>query len=229
MQPLIYCNWKTYILSENDAVALATILKQINDVTIAVFPSALHISSVGRLLADSSVILGAQDISRNSSKPHTGRVSGEQLTAIGVTHALVGHIETRNNGVTDAMVVEKVRHAHETGITPVLCVNDSDGHDVVKQVTDALHGTSAPSVIAYEPADRVGADAALDPATIHTVSDAIRGALSDSAPDTPILYGGAVDEATARSIIEEGGVDGLLIGRASVHKESIKNICASIC
>ena len=232
MPPLIYCNWKTYLSSENDAIALAAVMRRITGASIALFPSAIHIARVAETLRDSPILLGAQDISRSGDKPSTGRMSGDQLADAGVRCVLVGHIETRMNGVTDAMVAEKTRHASESGITPVLCVNDGDGRDVAEQVAGAMRacGGAMQCVVAYEPADHVGTDNACDPSRIRAARDRIRGATNRISPNIhiPVLYGGSVDPTNAKHLISSGGVDGLLVGRASVDRKSIRAICTAL-
>lgn len=230
MQPYLFCNWKTYLSSEEQAAHLAAAMKQMQGCTLALFPSMLHIPRVLSVTEGSDISVGAQDISRNSKNPHTGRTSGEQLRSVGVTHALIGHIETRNSGVTDAMVIEKVRHAHESGILPVLCVSDTDGRDPEKEITRALGTLTNPrAVVVYEPSDHVGADRACDEARIAATCGIIRAALSTIAPQSPILYGGAVDETNAKTILTNGSVDGLLVGRASVEREAILSLHKAIC
>ncbi|MDE0243663.1 MAG: triose-phosphate isomerase [Candidatus Kaiserbacteria bacterium] len=230
MQPHLFCNWKTYLPSEEQAAQIAAAMKQTTGVTVALFPSMLHIPRVASVIEGSGILLGAQDISRNSTAPHTGRASGEQLTSIGVTHVLVGHVETRNSGVTNAMVVEKVRHAHESNLVPVLCVSDTDGRDPMQEVSRALDSLTHPqAVIVYEPSDHVGTDRACNEEHIAAVCDQIRSVLQSIAPETPVLYGGSVNEANAKQIMTNGSVDGFLIGRASIDQKEILALSKSLC
>jgi triosephosphate isomerase len=86
--------------------------------------------------------------------------------------------------------------------------------------------------IAYEPVWAIGGSVAATPHEVFEVVIALRRALAslvgiDHAKKVHVLYGGTVAKENARTFIDEGGVDGLLIGRASQEAGSFFEIIAS--
>ena len=232
MRSLIVYNWKTYITSEEGAVALASSLRT-HRAGAVVCPSAVHIPAVRDALSDESVYIGAQDISVSADMPETGSQSGEQLRALGVRYVIVGHAETRRNGVTNAAVARKAAHALQSDIVPVICV--SEGGDDEERTGDAVVGQmeeivreipeSSAAVVAYEPTRHIGADRALETETIRAVVTRLREVLAPRT-DIPVLYGGAADPSNAEDIVRNGGVDGFLLGRAGVDAQSADAVAA---
>ena len=232
MRSVLIHNWKTYIPSEDAAVALAAALHAPTDTLLVVCPSAVHIPVIREHLAGKGMYLGAQDFSVSRETPQTGRLSGDQLTDMGVQYVIVGHAETRANGVINAMVVEKVKHATATGITPIICISEqkkdepSIGDEVVGQLQEIVEKTDSieQSIIAYEPTAHIGAENALDTRAIGVITARLRGVLKKDS--IPILYGGSVDADNAVDIMKNGGVNGFLLGRASVKADTANAITA---
>ena len=242
MKPFLIYNWKTYITSADDAVALAGSLEGSDTVEVVLCPSALHIPVVAEVIRGSgtALSLGAQDISIAPDAPQTGALSGEQLAAAGVSYSIVGHAETRAAGTTDAMVADKAHHALASGLTPVVCLsgrhNDDDGDaDVLRQLEsvlqrcgDVLQGGTGRIVVVYEPTAHIGAKDALAPEKIKQVVTVLRSVLQQHAVQgAPVMYGGSVHTANVKRIIEVGGADGFLLGRSGVDADAANAILHS--
>ena len=232
MNPYLICNWKTYLISEREAVSLAEKLAEPSGVTAAVCPSSLHLGAVSGILEKKNIAAGAQDIGVSAEAPQTGRLSGGQIRAAGGRYVLVGHAETRRNGVTNAMVAEKAHHAHSAHLVPVICLSGSGGgmseedeaaaqlEELLTESFDAVkHG-----ILAYEPSDRIGAEEALPAKHIRRIALRLREAAGDHGAAVPVLYGGSVNADTASDCVVRGGVDGLLLGRAGTDAESVNTI-----
>ncbi len=183
------------------------------------------------------VSLGAQDVFWANSARATGEVSPEMLKDLGVSFVLVGHSERRALGETDEIVSKKLTAVLTEGLTPILCIGekerDADARyfDIVKnQLKSSLAGIQrrflSGLVIAYEPLWAIGKSArdAMKPRDICETSIFIRKVLTDvydaeTAQTPAILYGGSVEPENTRAIFSEGGVNGLLVGHASLGKE----------
>ena len=182
MRSLIVYNWKTYIPSEDRAVVLAESLRT-HRADSVVCPSAAHIPAVRDVLREKDIHIGAQDISVSAESPQTGSHSGEQLRNLGAAYVIVGHAETRENGVTNTMVARKTVHALHAGIVPVVCVSERHDHEqrqgdeVTAQLTEILNTVPESSrfVVAYEPTRHIGADDALETESISAVAGRFAG------------------------------------------------------
>jgi triosephosphate isomerase len=183
------------------------------------------------------VSVGAQDVFWANSARATGEVSPEQLADLGVSFVIVGHSERRALGETDEVVSKKLTVALADGLTPILCVGererDADGRylEALKtQLTASLSGTNRSQlrnvVIAYEPLWAIGKSArdAMNPRVVRETEIFIRKILADhfgvgEAREPRILYGGSAEEGNTAAILSEGGVEGLLVGHASLDAE----------
>jgi triosephosphate isomerase (TIM) len=123
------------------------------------------------------------------------------------------------------------------GLTVVLCVGEHERHpdgshfqEVANQISRALSGLPAIGrklIIAYEPVWAIGKTAAeaMQGEELEEVAIFIRKILSETlgreaVAKVPILYGGSVEPANAHALIEQGGVQGLLVGHASANLDS---------
>ena len=240
MKPVLVYNWKTYINSTDDAVALATALEDSNSADVVVCPSALHTLTVAKAIHKKNISLGIQDISTTADNPRTGNISGTQASDAGATHAIVGHAETRAAGITNTMVAEKVSHALLSNLIPILCLSEQDNsehkndREIVQQLEEVLQQNKEclqkPKnrqciIIAYEPTQHIGAQDALAPEKVKHVVEMVRETAQQyELQDTPIIYGGAVSPENAEGIIEIADVNGFLLGRASTNANTANTI-----
>lgn len=203
-------------------------------IDVVVFPPFPYLQSVGALLSASTIALGAQDLSSEANGARTGEVSAEMLRDLGVRWVLVGHSERRHRlGESDALVAEKLAMALESGLSVVLCVGETlaqreagEAHAVVaKQLGSAFHRLSAESVgeivIAYEPVWAIGTGVAATAGDAREAHHEIRSFLtsrydSELASGVRIVYGGSLVPGNAKTIFAEPGVDGGLVGGASL-------------
>lgn len=135
----------------------------------------------------SGVSTGAQTVSENTPGAFTGEVDGQLLKDLGATYVLVGHSERRSiYNESNETVAEKFARAQEVGLTPILCVGESESEQengqteqVVAAQIDAVIeklGVAAlkDSVIAYEPVWAIGTGKTASPEQAQTVHKFIR-------------------------------------------------------
>lgn len=241
---LIVANWKAYIEDVGKARKLFALSKRLARATgfdIVLAPNApfLGALAVGN---KSLVAFSAQDISATTGGAKTGEATAGAYAAAGATYAIVGHSERRALGDTDAVVAEKLARAFAHGLIPILCVGererDGDGRYLAylrEELTVALATLTlkerAKVVIAYEPVWAIGKTAAdaVSPSTLAEMALYIRKVLSEFLPGkapfrSRVLYGGSVEPENIRALASGSGVDGFLIGHASVVPDTFASL-----
>ena len=233
---LIVANWKAYVEEFAKAKKLFAVSKRIAKVTSNAIVLAPPAPILGALATrnKSKVAFAAQDVSTTIGGASTGEVTAQAYIAVGATYAIIGHSERRAAGDTDAVVAEKLAHALAQGLTPILCIGeherDGDGRYlgiVREELTIAIESLApkerAKVIIAYEPLWAIGKDAehAIGQNDLTEMVLYIRKVLAELLPGkssgrTLVLYGGSVEPSNVRDLAAGSGVDGFLIGHASV-------------
>ncbi len=239
----IVANWKNYVKNEKN---VGEIIKGIVrpskcDTKVIVCPSFVHIKHAIKEIGRKNILLGVQDIDIDFGYPITGNVTADMLSDK-VSYSIVGHSETRKEGVTDAQISEKVKALVENNISPIICIGEINFRDrfseLQAQVEWALslieEDRIKDIIFAYEPVSYIGQEEALDPRDIHQAVLYVRGIVRDIFSDKtifsfPILYGGSVNKINAPRILESGNVDGFLLGRAGVDIVALNEIIDATC
>ncbi|HEX3863784.1 MAG TPA: triose-phosphate isomerase [Stellaceae bacterium] len=237
---LIAGNWKMNGLRQ-DGVALARGIAEqaraLHGCDLLVCPPATLLAAVGEVLAGSGVALGGQDCHAKASGAFTGSISAEMLKDAGCSHGLVGHSERRHGlGESDADVHEKTAALWRVGLVAIVCVGETRAEREAGRAVEIVAGQLAGSVpagatadrlvIAYEPVWAIGTGLTPTLADIAEIHNAIRG---HTPTGTRILYGGSVNPKNASEILAIDGVDGALIGGASLQTADfcgIAELCA---
>ena len=233
MRQLIAGNWKMNML-RGPATELATAVgagAQGLACDVLVCPPFTVIEPVARALAGSAVAVGGQDCHTAKSGAHTGDVSGAMLRDAGASWVILGHSERRqNHGETDELIREKVLAAIAAGLTPIVCVGETEDQRAGGQETEVVGWQIAGSlpkpfggVVAYEPVWAIGTGKTATEADVATMHGFIREELvrqfGDAGQDIRILYGGSMRAANAASLLAVPHVGGGLIGGASLKAE----------
>lgn len=241
--PVLVGNWKMN-LDLDGAVALARATAGIADETAGAVVTGVavpfpYLHAVHDAAAGSTLLVGAQDVSRHEPGAHTGDVAAGMLTPW-CGFAIVGHSERRQgHGETDEAIREKLARLHAAGMTALLCVGETAaqreaGHafDVVTgQVDTALRDLANPNalIIAYEPVWAIGTGKTATPQQAQEVHAFIRGLFAphdaDLAENLVILYGGSVKGGNAAELFGMPDIDGGLIGGASLNADEFMAIC----
>lgn len=233
---LVIANWKAYVEDIGKAKRLAATSKALARATRNAIVLAPPTPLVGVLAPGnrSSVAFAAQDISATTGGAETGEATAQAYASLGVAYALVGHSERRAKGDTNALVAEKLAHALAHGLTPVLCIGERarDGEGqylsfIREELASALRPLATKDrtrvIIAYEPLWAIGKTAA-DAIPSDNLAEMvlyIRKVLAELLPGKSssrslVLYGGSVEPENARNLAADSGIDGFLVGHASV-------------
>ena len=166
MRQLIAGNWKMNCLGA-EAVALAKdVAAGVGDIQadLLVCPVSLHVAAVAQALKGSKVAVGGQDCHQEAKGAHTGDIAAAMLADAGAAWVILGHSERRqNHGETDELVREKCLAAVAAGLTPIVCVGETEEQRVGGQETEVVGWQIAGSlpkpfngVVAYEPLWAIG-------------------------------------------------------------------------
>jgi triosephosphate isomerase len=241
--PIFIANWKMNLgLTESVDLAsqVAPELTKLS-VTSIICPAYPALTAVHQVLqAYPGIGLGAQNMHSEDKGAFTGEVSGATLKEIGCSHAIIGHSERRQyfNETNDA-VRAKVKAAVRNNLIPILCVgetiaqrnNGSGPVTIREQLMTALEGVELSSLlIAYEPVWAIGTGHADTPEDVGQVRDLILEVIKNFSPSTAvsILYGGSVNSGDVTSFTEASGMNGVLVGTASLTGSEVIAICRAL-
>ncbi len=185
------------------------------------------------------VKLGAQNVFWKYRGAYTGEISPKMLKNLGVQYVIIGHSERRRwLNETDEMIGKKVKAALDLGLKVVLAVGEFKKNEpkslIINQTKKALSDVSRNRIknllIAYEPVWAIGTGLSDTPQNAARSAEIIRQVVAQKfgkpiAKKLPILYGGSVTSKNAAKFINYEGIDGVLVGGASLKpKEFLKII-----
>lgn len=220
---------------------LVDLIEPRKNVDVVLAPSLLALQSISLQAHMHHFKLAAQNFYWRDSGAFTGEVSANQLRGL-VQYALVGHSERRHIFLEhDRDIRNKVQAAYRHGIIPVLCVGETAIERTMGETTDVLHDqligglsniTSDDAdtlVIAYEPVWAIGTGNHAKPVDVESAAKAIRSQVkhlfgAETAKKIRILYGGSVTVENAGSFLDIEGIDGLLVGSASLDARAFASI-----
>lgn len=195
-------------------------------------PPACFIAQANWAARQSKILVGAQDCGAvEEDSARTGEVSAAMLADAGAKYVIVGHSERRSqHGESDGLVRRKAGAARAAGLIPIVCVGETQsereggeaGKVVAAQVAASIPEAGGDFVVAYEPVWAIGGSRTPSVAEIAEIHAIIRDTLNlalkgaENAETVRILYGGSVNPANAGEIFAVEGVDGALVGRASL-------------
>jgi triosephosphate isomerase len=234
MRPLIAGNWKMNGLSSSvrEVEKLIGLLSGSvpDDRDILICPPATLIGLFATEFSDEGFAIGGQDCHAKASGAHTGDISAEMLADAGAAFVIVGHSERRaDHGETDQTVRAKAEAAQRAGLTPIICVGETEAQRKSgreKEIVEAQLAGSIPQgegdyVIAYEPVWAIGTGLTPTTKDIAGMHAFIRARVRDG---VRILYGGSVKPSNAEEILSIANVHGALVGGASLKAEDFAAI-----
>ncbi len=247
---LIAGNWKMNLdIRQSEALAkrLRDYCESHNEANadVLICPTFVSLSVCSSVLKGSSVSLGAQNLYSADSGAFTGEISADMLLSAGCSYVIIGHSERRKYfGETNQSVNVKILKAIEKDLKPIMCVGETlqEREDeifeaiVSEQVEEGLNGVDPEKLnelsIAYEPVWAIGTGMNATPAQASQMHQFIRGTVGKMFPgfnagSLRILYGGSVNSSNAKELLTAKGIDGALVGGASLKAEEFSAIISA--
>ncbi|NQY49501.1 MAG: triose-phosphate isomerase [Colwellia sp.] len=249
-QAIVAANWKM----NGDSALVDTMVSGLADVKLSshvdvvICPSFLYLSELAQKIKaanlNEAIHVGSQNVSEHESGAFTGEISTAMLQNLAISYVIVGHSERRSfYKETSTQVAKKVHAALNAGLTPILCIGESEAERATGETETVLSAQIQPVideigiekfndvVIAYEPVWAIGTGKTASSAMAQETHQFIRQFLAQQneqvAAKIPLLYGGSVNAANCEELFAQADIDGGLIGGASLKAEQFKIICSA--
>jgi triosephosphate isomerase (TIM) len=242
--PFIAGNWKmnkTVAEAEAFIQALLPQVGAVDDVEVVICPPFTALQAMVDSARGSSVQVYAQNMHEADSGAFTGDVSAPMLTEIDVQGVILGHSERREYfNETDRALQLKVPKALEVGLTPILCVGETEDerergdterklrHQVQEGLEKVPKERLTEVVVAYEPIWAIGTGKVATPDQAQEAVGFVRALVEDqdkaAGQAVRILYGGSLKPDNAQDLLGLPDVDGALVGGASLEADSFAAI-----
>lgn len=244
-RPLIAGNWKMYKTPQEAADTAKQLVEQVRevaDVDIMIAPPFTALESVSRVIKNSPVALGAQNLYWEDEGAYTGEISAPMLKSAGCQYAIIGHSERRQYfGETDKTVNQKIQAAIQVGLKPVFCIGETEQEREAEQTLSVLDKQVRKGlerlvpeqldtlIIAYEPVWAIGTGKTATEDQAQEVHQFIRSLIeksfgNDLSKSIRILYGGSVKPDNILNLMAMPDIDGALVGGASLSADSFSRI-----
>ncbi|MFM9862651.1 MAG: triose-phosphate isomerase [Micropepsaceae bacterium] len=231
---LIAGNWKMngLLAAKAEVAALAQGLKNHPAMPeVLVCPPATLLRALIETVAGTAIRLGGQGCHPNASGAHTGDISAEMLKDAGATYVIAGHSERRtDHRETSIEVAAQASATWRAGLSAIICIGESDAERASGRMEAVLASQIEGSIpasantentaVAYEPIWAIGTGKTASLSDIEEAHAFIRSRivakLGPSGAAIRLLYGGSVKPSNAKEILHAKGVDGVLVGGASL-------------
>jgi len=243
---IVAANWKMNGSSElvSEMAGELKNLKLADNVDVVVCPSFPYLSAFKVIESCKHVHLGSQNVNEHDEGAFTGEVSTSMLKEFAVKFVIVGHSERRTlYKETSTQIAHKVKTVLNAGLTPILCIGESEAERIAEQTNTVLSAQLQPVideigienfaevVVAYEPVWAIGTGKTASAEMAQETHQFIRQFLADVnesvANKVPLLYGGSVNAANCEELFAQTDIDGGLIGGASLKVDEFKIICST--
>lgn len=247
MKTFVVGNWKMNFTVGEASIYLHKLQKRIRPlrgVEIAIVPSFVALQPLSLQLDRKKIKLGAQNCYAKDFGAYTGETAIAQLRGL-VDYCIVGHSERRYVfGEDDKMIKDKVAACLRNNITPILCIGETESERTFGETKDVLRdqlfgGLSdvakedlSKVIIAYEPVWAISSNKGARPATpddiaesVNIIREQLRDLYGKSVEENiPLLFGGSVNPSNAGAYLTIPGINGLLIGGASLIADQFVDI-----
>ncbi|MEA3500978.1 MAG: triose-phosphate isomerase [Candidatus Marinimicrobia bacterium] len=238
-------NWKmNHTISETVEFCRQFRVKGLKNISsdIVLFPPSISIQSMIKTLENTPVKIGGQNMHKESNGAFTGEISSEMFVDSGCDYILIGHSERRQYfNETDKLVNEKLKKALKTKLQPVVCIGEKleereagkTEEIILEQLKNGLKDITEADmqnvIIAYEPIWAIGTGLTAKPEQAQEIHALIRNTIKNDfsehlGKNLRILYGGSAKVKSAKSLLSEKDIDGLLIGGASLKVDDFYEI-----
>ena len=247
-QKLVAANWKMHLSVHEASLLLNRLDKKIQphrDVEIVIAPNYLCLQPLSKEIDRRKFRLASQDGYFVDEGSYTGAVSFSQLRGL-VHYSIIGHSERRRYFNESLEVVrDKVAAAVRNNIVPILCVGETKEERNQKETKQVLHDQVVTAlsnltsedvenlVMAYEPVWAIGGSTPAKPDTIEKAVEWIRYQIRELygkkvEESVRVLYGGSDEPEFVKGIMAIPGVDGMLVGHASLNYIQFSDMVESV-
>jgi triosephosphate isomerase (TIM) len=247
-QKILIANWKMHHHRKTAQEFLDQVVPSLDDfsnIDLAIAPPAPMLDFVGRHLPK-KVALASQNVFYAESGAFTGEYSASQIKELGVKYCIVGHSERRNLFFeTDQDVFKKIEACMRAHIIPIVCIGESAAiyeqnltEQKIKEqlkfiVNSRKNYLEHELIIAYEPIWAIGTGKRAERHDIEKIHHLIRENIYETlgksvANSQRIIYGGSVTTENIEEIAFLPGVDGVLVGGASLQAASFLSMVKAL-
>jgi len=231
---LLVGNWKMNLgptQARSFAEALLSGIQSVTRTDVWIAPPAISLCHAADVLSGSPIVLGGQNVHWATNGAFTGETSPAFLREAGARFSLVGHSERRIYfGETSDTVAQRTKAALNEGLTPIVCIGETEGERVSGKTERVLEEQLAPVfeqvsnddsarvVLAYEPVWAIGTGRVASLSEIQSTHAFILALWASRGyqHEGVVLYGGSVNPQNFGSILALKEVDGALVGGASI-------------
>lgn len=209
MKKLIFANWKCFKTVHEAREWVVEVGPQLNEsdpFTVIVCPPYVYLNEIGEMIKNGEYLLelGSQSVSGYEDGAYTGEVSAKMLASIGVKWALIGHSERRLIfHEKNEEIATKVQKCRANEIEPVVLVRSEE--DEIPDLT---------SYYAWEPVSAIGTGNAIDASTAEQEVLSLKGTRAMHG-----MYGGSVKTENIKDYFGKQGINGAVIGSASLDPQ----------
>ena len=245
-KPIVGGNWKMNKGTPNETVEmLESLIPQvegINTVEIIIAAPFTVLTTAYKVLKNTNIKLGAQNMYYEDKGAYTGEISPQFLKGIGVEFVILGHSERRDIfKESDALINKKLKKALSMNLKTITCIGEhleeremGKTKDIIQyQINETFKDLSKEemikTVIAYEPIWAIGTGKTATPEQAEEIHIFIRNLLSqkfdkETADSIRIQYGGSIKPDNAEDLFNKNNIDGGLVGGASLQANSFFQI-----
>lgn len=221
-------NFKTNHTRQSTAIYLEELSQKIKakneEDRVIIFPPLTAIDDY-----ESEFTIGVQNAYPAQNGAFTGEIGLEQLDEFSINTILIGHSERREHlNETQEKVAQKFAFFQEQNFEIVYCIGEplairEKGFEAVMQYLlaqfEGIDTSYENLIIAYEPIWAIGTGRSATVEEISSTHRALKKAITK-----PLLYGGSAKPANIKEILSIAGVDGVLVGSASLDAGSFSEM-----
>jgi triosephosphate isomerase len=231
----VVANWKmhgSFDMCDSFANKLSTVCNSdsFTKIETVIAPPFLYLDSIGKKLAHLSIKFAGQDCHFAKSGAYTSDISADMLAELGCKYVILGHCERRKHyGETNKTICKKAESAILAGLVPIICIGEKcikrAFEELKEQCKSCIPKNAEKIIIAYEPVYAIGTGIVPSQGEIKKAAEFIKSNVNQNAQ---VIYGGSVNEGNCKQIAQINGIQGLLVGSASIKPQSFSKIVTEV-